>query len=44
MPLAQGLFSEKYNYHYAEKNNLNEIDTTVSAAPLKIITNIVNVV
>lgn len=43
MPIAQATFSEKYNYYYAEKNNLKEIDTTVSAAPLKIVTNFVNV-
>jgi hypothetical protein len=31
MPIAQATFSEKYNYYYAEKNNLKEIDTTISA-------------
>lgn len=43
MPLAQATFSEKYNYFYAEKNNLKEIDTTISAWPLKIVLNFVNV-
>lgn len=44
MPIAQATFSEKYNYYYAIKNNLKEVDTTVSAAPLKIILNFVNVI
>ncbi len=43
MPIAQATFSEKYNYYYAEKNNLKEIDTTISAWPLKIVTNFINV-
>lgn len=44
MPIAQAKFSQKYNELYAQRNNLTEIDTTVSAAPLKIVTNVVNVV
>ena len=33
----QWLFSERYNVLYAIKNNLKQIDSTVSAAPLKIL-------
>ena len=40
----QWLFSERYNVLYAIKNNLKQIDSTVSAAPLKIILNLANVV
>ncbi len=43
MPIAQATFSEKYNYEYAKKFNLKEIDSTVSAAPLKIVLNSANV-
>ncbi|MBF0913943.1 MFS transporter [Candidatus Gracilibacteria bacterium] len=42
--VGQGLFSERYNVLYAIKNNLKQIDSTVSAAPLKIILNLANVV
>jgi len=44
MPIAQATFSEKYNVEYAKKFNLKEIDSTVSAAPLKVILNSANVV
>lgn len=44
MPLAQATFSWIYNEEYAKKYNLKEIDTTVSAAPLKIIINTANVI
>lgn len=40
----QWLFSERYNVLYAVKNNLKQIDSTVSAAPLKIVLNLANVV
>lgn len=43
MPLAQGTFSGLYNEEYAKKQNLKEIDSTVSAAPLKVIINTTNV-
>lgn len=44
MPLSQAVFWEKYNEDYAKKFNLKEIDSTISAAPLKIILNFANVV
>ncbi|MGE4443494.1 MAG: MFS transporter [Candidatus Altimarinota bacterium] len=44
MPLAQATFSGIYNEEYAKKFNLKEIDTTVSAAPLKIVINTTNVI
>ncbi len=44
MPLAQATFSWIYNEEYAKKYNLKEIDTTVSAAPLKIVINTTNVI
>ena len=43
MPLAMATFSEKYNIEYAKKYKLKEIDFNSSAAPLKIIMNIANV-
>jgi len=43
MPLAQANFSGIYNETYAKKFNLKEIDSTVSAAPLKIVINTTNV-
>lgn len=42
--LWQWMFSEKYNILYAVRNNLKQIDSTVSAAPLKIVLNLANVV
>lgn len=44
MPLAQGEFSDAYNQVYAEKRKLTEIDSNASAAPLKMILNLANVV
>lgn len=44
MPLAQGEFSDAYNQAYAEKRQLTEIDSNASAAPLKMILNLANVV
>lgn len=44
MPLAQAHFSWIYNEEYAKKFNLKEIDTTISAAPLKIVINTANVI
>ena len=43
MPLSQAVFSEMYNEHYAKKYNLVEIDSHTSAAPLKILINLANV-
>lgn len=43
MPIAQSSFSEKYNINYAQKYNLKQIDTTISAGPLKILLNLANV-
>lgn len=40
----QGLFSERYNVLYAVRNNLKQIDSEVSAAPLKMVLNLANVV
>lgn len=44
MPLAQATFWEVYNIDYASKYKLKEIDSTASAAPLKIVLNFANVV
>ena len=44
MPLAQGEFSDAYNQAYATKRKLTEIDSNASAAPLKMILNLANVV
>jgi hypothetical protein len=43
MPLAQSSFSEEYNDQFALKNNLSEIDSVASAAPMKMIANLANV-
>lgn len=43
MPLSQSEFSEEYNQIYAQKNNLQEIDSNASSAPLKIVLNFANV-
>lgn len=40
----QWLFSERYNVLYAVRNDLKQIDSTVSAAPLKMVLNLANVV
>lgn len=40
----QWLFSERYNVLYAIRNNLKQIDSTISAAPLKMVLNLANVV
>ena len=42
-PLAQSVFSEKYNEHYSLIKNLKEIDSNASAWPLKMISNLANV-
>lgn len=44
MPISQALFWQFYNQEYSKKNNLKEIDATTSAAPLKIILNLANVI
>ena len=43
MPLAMATFSENYNTEYAKKYNLTEINSNSSAAPLKIIMNLANI-
>ncbi|MDD2870973.1 MAG: hypothetical protein PHS49_03200 [Candidatus Gracilibacteria bacterium] len=43
MPLSQGEFSIEYNNTYAEKNNLKQIDSNASSAPIKMIGNLANV-
>lgn len=43
-PISQAIFSERYNMLYAERYNLKQIDTTISAAPLMITLNIANVI
>lgn len=44
MTLSQAWFLESYNKAFARYNNLKEIDANASAAPLKIIQNLANVV
>ncbi|MDP2091092.1 MAG: hypothetical protein Q8K30_05870 [Candidatus Gracilibacteria bacterium] len=44
MPLSQGEFSIEYNNTYAEKNNLKQIDSNASSAPIKMIANLANVI
>ncbi len=44
MPLSQWDFSDEYNSVYAQKNNLNEIDSNASSAPLKMVLNLANVI
>lgn len=43
MPLSLSGFSEKYSEHYAHLKNLKEIDSNVSASPLKMLLNLWNV-
>ena len=43
MPLAMATFSEKYNIEYSKKYNLKEIDSNISAVPLKVVMNIANI-
>lgn len=44
MALSQATFLESYNKAFAVHNNLNEIDSNASAAPLKIVWNLANVI
>lgn len=44
MPIAQWEFSDSYNQVYADKQNLSEIDSNASSAPLKMLLNLANVV
>ena len=44
MSLSVAVFLESYNKSYAEKNSLKEIDSNASAAPMKILQNLANVV
>lgn len=44
MPLSQAVFWWLYNESYAKKFDLKQIDSTVSAAPLKILLNFANVI
>ena len=43
MPLSQWEFSVEYNNTYAEKNNLKQIDSNASSAPIKMLSNLANV-
>jgi hypothetical protein len=43
MPLSQWEFSIEYNNSYAEKNSLKQIDSNASSAPIKMISNLANV-
>ncbi len=43
MPLSQWEFSIEYNNTYAEKNNLKQIDSNASSAPIKMVSNLANV-
>lgn len=44
LPLSQWEFTNEYNITYSTKNNLKQIDTNASAAPLKMLANLANVV
>jgi len=44
MPISQWEFSDSYNQVYAEKENLSEIDSNASSAPLKMLLNLANVI
>ena len=44
MPLAIATFSERYNSEYAKIYDTQEIDSNASAAPLKMLLNIANVI
>lgn len=43
MPLSQWEFCDEYNLVYSQKNNLSEIDSNASSAPLKMLSNLANV-
>lgn len=43
MPLSQDAFCSFYNKDYANKLELKEIDSNASAAPLKIVSNFINI-
>lgn len=43
MPLSQWEFSTEYNNTYAEKKNLKQIDANASSAPIKMLSNLANV-
>ncbi len=43
MPLSQWEFSMEYNNTYADKNNLKQIDSNASSAPIKMLWNLANV-
>ena len=43
MPLSQWEFSIDYNNTYAAKNNLKQIDSNASSAPIKMLSNLANV-
>ncbi len=44
LSLSEWEFSSEYNSTYTEKNNLKQVDATVSSAPIKMLANIANVV
>lgn len=43
LPLSQWEFSAEYNITYSEKNNLKQIDASASSAPIKMLSNLANV-
>jgi len=43
MPISQWEFSAEYNNTYAEKKKLKQIDSNASSAPIKMISNLANV-
>lgn len=44
MSLSVATFLETYNQSYAERKNLKQVDANASAAPMKILQNLANVV
>ena len=44
MGISQGAFLDAYNSFYAKKLALSEIDSNASAAPMKIVQNLANVI
>lgn len=43
MPISQWEFSNEYNITYSKKNNLKQIDANASSAPIKMLSNLANV-
>lgn len=44
LSLSQSEFSSEYNNTYADKNDLKQVDTTASSAPIKMLANLANAV